>query len=72
MRAPVERELIFDVEQEAGGGFSAEALGEAIFTQGDSWEELRDNVQDAIRAHFFRCACRDAYLYSYSAFSAPR
>lgn len=46
------RELIFEVQQEEDG-FSAEALSEAIFTQGDTWEELRSNVQDATRAHFF-------------------
>ena len=47
------RELVFEVNEEVEGGFSAEALGEAIFTQGDTWEELRANVQDATRAHFF-------------------
>ena len=46
------RELIFEVEQEEDG-FSAEALGEAIFTQADTWEELRSNVRDVTRAHFF-------------------
>ena len=29
-------ELIFEVMQEADGGFVAEALGESIFTQADS------------------------------------
>lgn len=46
-------ELVFDVTQEADGGFVAEALGESIFTQADTWEELRTNVREAVAAHFF-------------------
>jgi len=47
------RELVFEVTEEPEGGFSAEAIGENIFTQGDTWEELRENVLDATKAHFF-------------------
>lgn len=46
-------ELVFEVTQESDGGFVAEALGESIVTQGDSWEELRDNVREAVQAYFF-------------------
>jgi len=46
-------DLIFEVAQEADGGFTAESLGENIFTQADSWEELRANVQEAVEAYFF-------------------
>jgi predicted RNase H-like HicB family nuclease len=46
-------ELIFEVTQEADGGFVAECLTEAIFTQADTWEELREQVLDAARAHYF-------------------
>jgi hypothetical protein len=35
------RELVFLVTQDADGGYVAEALGESIFTQGDTWNELR-------------------------------
>ncbi len=41
--------LVFQVEQEADGGFVAEAIGEAIVTQGDNWQELCENVRDACR-----------------------
>jgi predicted RNase H-like HicB family nuclease len=47
------QELVFEVSQEAGGGYTAEALGESIFTQGESWEELRANVKEAVDAFFF-------------------
>ena len=46
-------ELVFEVTQEADGGFVAECLGESIFTQADSWNELRKNVQEAINAFYF-------------------
>ena len=46
-------DLVFEVTQEADGGFVAECLTESIVTQGDSWEELRGNVQDAVNGHFF-------------------
>ena len=47
------KELIFEVAQESDGGFTAEAIGESIFTQADTWEELRANVQEAVEAYFF-------------------
>ena len=46
-------ELIFEVTQEADGGYTAESIGESIFTQADTWKELRTNVQDAVEAFFF-------------------
>ncbi len=46
-------ELIFEVGQDADGGYTAESLGESIFTQADSWSELRANVQEAVEAYFF-------------------
>ena len=47
------KELVFEVMQEADGGFTAEALGESIFTQADSWDELRANVLEAVQAFYF-------------------
>jgi len=46
-------ELVFEVMQEADGGYCAECLTADIFTQADSWEELRTNVLEAVRGHFF-------------------
>jgi predicted RNase H-like HicB family nuclease len=31
----------------------AECLSESIFTQADSWDELRGNVKEAVAAYFF-------------------
>ena len=46
------REIIFVVDEAPEGGYTARALGHAIFTEADSWEELRAAVQDAVRCHF--------------------
>ena len=46
------RTLEFDLTEDPGGGYCAAAVGESLFTQGDTWEELRANVQDATRVHF--------------------
>jgi predicted RNase H-like HicB family nuclease len=46
-------ELVFEVTEEAEGGYSAECLTENIFTQGDTWEELRANVREATEAFYF-------------------
>ena len=46
-------EIVFSVTQEADGGFVAECLSHDIFTQGDNWEQLRKNVQEAVSAYFF-------------------
>jgi hypothetical protein len=36
-------ELIFEIRDAEEGGYCARALGHAIFTEGESWEELRAN-----------------------------
>ena len=47
------KELVFEVTQEADGGYVAEALGESIITEADSWEKLRANVREAVKAFYF-------------------
>lgn len=46
-------EIVFEVTQEADGGFVAECLSESIVTQADSWNDLRGNVKEAVAAYFF-------------------
>lgn len=45
-------ELVFVVEEAAEGGFIARGVGEAVFTEADTPEELRQAVRDAVRCHF--------------------
>jgi hypothetical protein len=46
-------EIVFYVTQESDGGLVAECLTHDIFTQADSWEELRSNVHEAVAGYFF-------------------
>lgn len=45
-------EIIFLVEQAVEGGFTARALGESIFTEGNDLPDLRKNIRDAVDCHF--------------------
>ena len=45
-------EIHFLVEEAPEGGYTARALGHSIFTEADSWEELKAAAQDAVRCHF--------------------
>ena len=45
-------ELIFVIEESLEGGYTARALGESIFTEGDNLKDLQENIRDAVRCHF--------------------
>jgi predicted RNase H-like HicB family nuclease len=46
-------EIIFEVrEDEADGGYTASALGYGIHTLGETLEELRAMVRDAVNCYF--------------------
>jgi predicted RNase H-like HicB family nuclease len=45
-------ELIFEIRDAEEGGFFARSLGPAIFTEGETWEELRANVLEAVGLHY--------------------
>lgn len=45
-------ELIFLIEQAPEEGYTARALGESIFTEADSLDELRTNIREAVACHF--------------------
>lgn len=45
-------ELIFVVEEAPEGGYTARALGEAVFTEADDLGELHRQIRDAVHCHF--------------------
>jgi hypothetical protein len=45
-------EIFFLVEEAPEGGYAAKALGESIFTEAETLDELHVNVRDAVRCHF--------------------
>lgn len=45
-------EIVFLVEDDPDGGYTARALGESIFTQADNLENLKKMIRDAVDCHF--------------------
>ncbi|MFZ1056305.1 MAG: hypothetical protein WAN79_11600 [Opitutaceae bacterium] len=46
-------EIIFEVrEDESDGGYTAAALGVGIHTEGDTLDQLRANVKEAVDCYF--------------------
>lgn len=45
-------EITFEVRESPEGGYEARALGHAIFTQGDNWEDLKEMLRDSVHCHF--------------------
>lgn len=45
-------ELEFIVEEDPDGGYTARAVGENIFTQGEDVDDLKAMIRDAIECHF--------------------
>lgn len=48
----MKNEIIFYIEESLEGGYEAKALGYSIFTDGDTLEELKENIRDAVHCHF--------------------
>ena len=45
-------EIVFLVEEAPEGGYTARALGFSIYTEADSWDDLKLAIHDAITCHF--------------------
>lgn len=45
-------EIFFLVEEAIEGGYTAHALGESIFTEAETLEELKAAVREAVHCHF--------------------
>lgn len=46
------KEIIFLVQDSLEMGFEAQAIGESIFTEGETMDELKENIREAVRCHF--------------------
>lgn len=44
-------EIIFIIENSDEGGYVAKALGYSIYTEGETIEELKENIKDAVKCH---------------------
>jgi hypothetical protein len=52
MASHPQSEIIFTVQRSAEAGYEARALGHSIFTQAETLDALKKNLQDAVRCHF--------------------
>ncbi len=50
-------EVHFIVEESPEGGYTARAVGHAIFAEADTLAELKSQVRDAVHCHFGYDAC---------------
>jgi predicted RNase H-like HicB family nuclease len=48
----MDKEIIFLVQESAEGGYEARALEYSIYTEGESLEELKEAIKDAVKCHF--------------------
>ena len=64
MTSPIS-EIIFEVsEDEIDGGYSASALGYGIHTEGETIEEVRGKVREAVECYFDEPAARPRWNVS--------
>ena len=45
-------EILFLVQEAPEGGYTARALGYSIFTEADTWEELKTAIHEAVDCQF--------------------
>lgn len=45
-------EIIFIIENSDEGGLTAKALGYSIYTEGETMDELKKNIIEAVKCHF--------------------
>ncbi len=45
-------ELYFEIREAEEGGYIARALGQSIYTEADTYEEIKINIKDAVVCHF--------------------
>ena len=45
-------EIVFQVEKDPDGGYTARAVGQSIFTEAETLDDLKANVREAVLCHF--------------------
>ena len=56
------QEIIFEVLEDPTGGYTASALGFGIHTQGETVEDLKNQLRDAVDCYFDDSASRPAIV----------
>ena len=58
-------EILFLIEQEIDGSYTARAIGESIFTQAEDIDTLKEMLRDAVRCHFPNTQTRPVVIHEY-------
>lgn len=45
-------EIIFLIEEAPEGGYTARALGESVFKESETLDELKKNIKEVVDCHF--------------------
>ena len=48
----MENEIIFIVEDSLEGGYEAKDIGESIFTEADTYDDIKNNIREAVLCYF--------------------
>jgi len=56
------QEIVFEVLEDPTGGYTASALGFGIHTQGETVEDLKNQLRDAVDCYFDDSASRPAIV----------
>ena len=46
------KEIVFLINEAEEGGYTARALGVSIFTEAETMDELKSNIQEVLECHF--------------------
>ncbi len=46
------KELLFIVQESLDGGYEAKAIGYSIYTQCETYGEIKETIRDAVICHF--------------------
>jgi hypothetical protein len=60
-------ERIFEIRDAEEGGYYTRALGHAIFTEAETWDELRANALESVSVHFKDLDCHSIELAAFDA-----
>jgi len=45
-------EIIFIIEESLDGGYEAHALGNSIYTEAETLDDLKKNIRESVACHF--------------------
>ncbi len=57
--------IVFLIEEDIDGGYTARAMRESIFTQAEDIDTLREMMRNAVHCHFPRAQTRPIVIREY-------